>query len=1039
MRTKQLEKKCKKVKKEEHRGIDLLDLVFSWSLEDVLNKDLFKDKVKQIPESFPSVVDYLNSFIDPLIEETHADFCSSLENAAQAPICEITVLRIRQNKPPMYDISTDIIMDTNLKNNGYLPKTGDVFLLTGSRLDHAEDLNTSGEAFLMAFVIRNGIDRSCDYHILTSKKLDSHFSPHKPKRLFATYMINLTTNMRIWWGLNRNPHSSKFSLIKSVLHYEYDSSEQTDCSVAFSENISVSDLISSFSLDESQKSSILSSISMRNCSHSIGCSKVKLIWGPPGTGKTKTVASLLFALLKLKCRTLTCAPTNIAVVQVVKRLMSLVLTSHDKYGNCRVGDIVLFGNAERMNTDEDDALTKVFLSNRVYILNMSIREWKSTMESIMSLLSNPEKQYNEYIEAKKGNQSSSMKMTRCHKHLMHLTNLSLKESRNNCVEEGNKSSVYLLTLEDFMERKFYSLAETLRLCANNFFTHLPTSCIPSELETDAIPLIDQLKNLGSTRKNANHFSELIIKRMELLAFCKRLDVLFKRKEDTWDMCLSKAGLIFCTASNSIKMNANVEMVIIDEAAQLKESDSVIPLSTPGVKCAVLIGDDQQLPAMVQSKVSANANFGRSLFQRLGTLGKKKQLLNIQYRMHPSISLFPNKEFYQNKIINAPHVKEINYQRNFLEGAMYGSYTFINVERGKESFTKGHSPRNVGEADVIEHIIAKLFNEHHIKKQKVSVGIISPYKGQVSLIQEKIGKKYANYNEKFAVNVRTVDGFQGGEEDIIIISTVRCNGNGFIGFLSNHQRTNVALTRARYCLWIVGSAATLAKSGSIWEDLVIDAKTRGCYYNADDNIDLKAMTQISAAKLKCSVSLELGNTIWKVIFADDFKISIASMENNKSQQQVQEMLKKIAGGWRQPNSEKAIDGVAAELLKLYKIDEQFYLTWTVDVQNEESKYTQVIKVWDILPASKIPNLAEELNILFQNYTVKYINRCKHKSFQGNVAVPMSWPLDSEPSAKNLTDRFSAMNISDEDQQESISILIRNFIRKLWRWIMKSVLD
>ena len=84
------------------------------------------------------------------------------------------------------------------------------------------------------------------------------------------------------------------------------------------------------------------------------------------------------------------------------------------------------------------------------------------------------------------------------------------------------------------------------------------------------------------------------------------------------------------------------------------------------------------------------------------------------------------------------------------------------------------------------------------KQKLRVGCISPYKAQVSAIQEKLSQKYSTDTDSdFSVNVRSVDGFQGGEEDVIIISTVRCNGSGSVGFLSNHQRTNVALTRARY--------------------------------------------------------------------------------------------------------------------------------------------------------------------------------------------------------------------------------------------------
>ena len=83
------------------------------------------------------------------------------------------------------------------------------------------------------------------------------------------------------------------------------------------------------------------------------------------------------------------------------------------------------------------------------------------------------------------------------------------------------------------------------------------------------------------------------------------------------------------------------------------------------------------------------------------------------------------------------------------------------------------------------------------KQRICIGVISPYKAQVHAIQEKIQKKYTGYADSgFAVKIGTIDGFQGGEGDVIIISTVRCNINGSVGFLSNRQRANVALTRAR---------------------------------------------------------------------------------------------------------------------------------------------------------------------------------------------------------------------------------------------------
>lgn len=81
-------------------------------------------------------------------------------------------------------------------------------------------------------------------------------------------------------------------------------------------------------------------------------------------------------------------------------------------------------------------------------------------------------------------------------------------------------------------------------------------------------------------------------------------------------------------------------------------------------------------------------------------------------------------------------------------------------------------------------------------EKVSVGVVCPYSAQVSEIEKKLGKTYETHNN-FSVSVKSIDGFQGGEEDVIIFSTVRSNANGGVGFLSNLQRTNVALTRARY--------------------------------------------------------------------------------------------------------------------------------------------------------------------------------------------------------------------------------------------------
>ncbi|MED6147956.1 hypothetical protein PIB30_048706 [Stylosanthes scabra] len=151
------------------------------------------------------------------------------------------------------------------------------------------------------------------------------------------------------------------------------------------------------------------------------------------------------------------------------------------------------------------------------------------------------------------------------------------------------------------------------------------------------------------------------------------------------------------------------------------------------------------------------------------------------------------------------------------------------------------------------IIERLREEFLTRRQKVSIVIISPYKGQVHEIQKSIKQYISDSDPNFSVSVRSVDGFQGGEEDIIIISTVRSNGAGKIGFLSNRQRTNVALTRARCCLWILGNASTLMKKEGVWKKLVLDAKERNCFHNAEE--DKKLALAIAKSLFDLEHSLE----------------------------------------------------------------------------------------------------------------------------------------------------------------------------------------
>ncbi|XP_057453485.1 probable helicase MAGATAMA 3 [Lotus japonicus] len=331
------------------------------------------------------------------------------------------------------------------------------------------------------------------------------------------------------------------------------------------------------------------------------------------------------------------------------------------------------------------------------------------------------------------------------------------------------------------------------------------------------------------------------KRNECLSLLNSLSESISLPEYSWRgdveiFCLSIACIILCTASSSVKLYTermrSVQFLVVDEAAQLKECESTIPLQLPGLHHCILIGDEKQLPALVKSRTADNAEFGRSLFERLVLLGYKKHMLNVQYRVHPSISLFPCKEFYDEKLTDAPTVKGESYNRSFLEGEMFGSYSFIHIAKGKEQFGREHSLKNQVEAAVISEIIGSHKKEFMRTRKKISIGIISPYNSQVYEIQQKIKHHISVSDPDFSVSVRSVDGFKGGEHDVIIISTVRSNPSGKVGFLSNRQRANVAMTRARYSLWILGNAATLVSSDTVWKQVVLDAKKRDCFHTAD---------------------------------------------------------------------------------------------------------------------------------------------------------------------------------------------------------------
>ncbi len=241
-----------------------------------------------------------------------------------------------------------------------------------------------------------------------------------------------------------------------------------------------------------------------------------------------------------------------------------------------------------------------------------------------------------------------------------------------------------------------------------------------------------------------------------------------------------------------------DVAIIDEASQATIPSILIPIAK--ARRFILAGDHKQLPPTI---ISAKAgDLEKTLFEELIKIyPSKSQLLNVQYRMNKLLMKFPNKEFYNNGLKSDASVDEIKIDDLLNSNNHEEALLFINtsnVDNNREAHLKdSKSIMNQLESEIAVRI-AKDYLDAGISEE--DIGIISPYADQVKVIQEKT-----------PVEVKTVDGFQGREKEIIIISTVRSNDDGNIGFLKDLRRLNVAITRAKRKLIIVGNKETLKNS------------------------------------------------------------------------------------------------------------------------------------------------------------------------------------------------------------------------------------
>jgi len=329
---------------------------------------------------------------------------------------------------------------------------------------------------------------------------------------------------------------------------------------------------------------------------------------------------------------------------------------------------------------------------------------------------------------------------------------------------------------------------------------------------------------------------------ELRANCKRGDVKFHQKLESLkaraaeieirinNELFAEARVVASTlvgSANRLLDGMKFGTLFIDEAAQALEPACWIAIRRAGR--VVLAGDHCQLPPTVKCYEAMRGGLGKTLMERIvENKPETVTLLQTQYRMNEDIMRFSSDWFYDNKVKSAPEVRDrsvldLDVPMEWVDTSKFGCHEeFVGESFGRINKT---------EAELTLLMLNAYFDKigkQRILDERIDVGIISPYRAQVQYLRRLIMKRPYFKPFRRAISVNTVDGFQGQERDIILISLVRANDEGQIGFLRDLRRMNVAITRARSKVMILGDMPTMTRHPfyrKLWE-YVMALNSRG---------------------------------------------------------------------------------------------------------------------------------------------------------------------------------------------------------------------
>ncbi|MEG3857565.1 AAA domain-containing protein [Microcoleus sp. herbarium12] len=541
-------------------------------------------------------------------------------------------------------------------------------------------------------------------------------------------------------------------------------------------------------LDESQQLAVCKALATED---------IFLIQGPPGTGKTSVITEIILQILDKypNDKILISSQSNVAVDNVLTRLSRVA----SKEIKC-----VRIGREEKIEEDARQfEIEKAILNWQKLIQSKSLAYWENYQQQNEQLLSGVKKIAN--IEQIKEQNQELQGLTKKLTQVIERLNSELVISKDNSAsQEFSDISLEMIYEKLLLEQK---ILESIEKYVAKFGIEYPEQKQLNDWINEEYKGLQNI--LGDNRENHERYIKL-----------KKLNEdwnerLKRKQQDLISFFIEGVNVVGATCLGVANFkDRNFDWVIVDEAGRSTAPETFVPISKG--KKIILVGDHKQLPPIIDQELQEKAlnekeiqkkSLEISLFEYLyENLPKTNKItLNHQYRMHPDIGNLVSHLFYEDQV-SSQRVNQDEKQhqlKQFDKNVYWISTSDVPIKESQER-ENGKSRSNPYEAKVIKAVLLKIqqdCEDHDLSKE---VGVIAAYRSQIAILESSIAPNDQQLWKNLHISIHTVDAFQGGECDIILYDLVRNNPEKKLGFTADDRRLNVALSRTRQLLIIVGN-------------------------------------------------------------------------------------------------------------------------------------------------------------------------------------------------------------------------------------------